>query len=1155
MNKWLSLAACAALALSMAACDGDDGAPGTPGVQGEIGSSGVDGVDGQNGTNGVNGADGQDLTISIGTRASKVQFSEIEVPLGDAQNSINSSNMVTVGDSTQAISFTKLMATEDTDNDETYGLMKDYQDAPITLGDGTPYICNGTSSGVGSGLDFVSILQKNNKLYMVSQFECGVGAIYKNELTQDTQTGKLSVKPDTLEFISQKGEFGGFVHCAGQRTPWESHLGSEEYEPDARAFEAYVADETQVPGDYGNYNLLNGTLNYWDGDLTKVSPYYYGWTPEVKIDASGNAVYSKHYALGRFAHELAYVMPDRKTVYLSDDGANVGLFMFVADELEDLSAGTLYAAKWNQTSDANGGRADISWIKLGHSDNATIRAFLDSDSDVNTASDATKFSDIFESADATAEGECGTGFTSINTSAGHECLKVKTGMETAAAFLETRRYAAMLGATTEFNKEEGITFSADHDKLFVAMSSVDKGMEDDVSQDVGGPNHIRLTENKCGSVYAMDVAPKGQVDQDGTEIQSAYVVNNMYSIINGTPKTYEEGNAYFGNTCDVNGISNPDNVTYLPGSNILSIGEDTSSHLNNMIWALDITNGSFTRTFATPLGAETTSPFWYDNINGWSYMTAVTQHPDTTTEELGQSSVGVLGAIKHVEAVAPRKLIKVGSYNTGTEAASEISAFDSSEKKLFITNGAANTLDVINMSNVNAPEIIHSIDLSTYGAGVQSVAVDSASGLVAAAVKGASVDEKGKVVVFNTDDYTLVSQTQVGYLPDMIAFNENGTKIVIANEAEPIAANTGTYSTGGDITVTANGGGEYVDVPGTVGLITVASANTTDDATGYAEVNFSAATLTSATDGTAVRLGGTPSNDKTLDIEPEYVVIDGNFAYVTLQENNAIAKVDISGATPTISLVKSLGAKDYETQNTIDIEEDGIIKMKNYKGLKALYMPDTIATYTAGGATYLVTANEGDGREYIDGSDNDVHVDEIKIKDIDFTGDPLDGTYDNDNDLKVLTDMGVPAGDAGKLYTFGGRSFSIWDDNGDLVFDSGDQFSKIVATHEPKLFNHDDFEMDGRSGNKGVEPESVAIGTIDGKTYAFIGFERQSAIVMYDITSPYDVKFVDYIPTHTQNDISPEGMLFIPASESPNGKNLLVVSYEMSGSTVVYEVK
>jgi secreted PhoX family phosphatase len=1154
MNKWISLAACAALALSMAACDGDDGAPGVTGATGATGISGATGSDGANGQDGADGVNGEDLTISIGTRASKVQFSEIEVPLGDAQNRISASNMVTVGDSVQELSFTKLFTTEDSDNGETYGLMKDYQDAPITLGDGTPYICNGTSTGVGSGLDFVSVLQKNNKLYMVSQFECGVGAIYKNELEQDTQTGKLSVKADTLEFISQKAEFGGFVHCAGQTTPWQSHLGSEEYEPDARAFETYVADNTQVPGDYGNYNLLNGTLNYWGGDLTKVSPYYYGWTPEVQIKADGTTDYFKHYTLGRFAHELAYVMPDRKTVYLSDDGGNVGLFMFVADEVEDLSAGTLYAAKWNQTSDANGGRADISWVKLGHSDNATIRAFLDSDGDVNTASDAIKFSDIFESADATAEGECGVGFTSINTSAGHECLQLKAGKETEAAFLETRRYAAMLGATTEFNKEEGITFSADHDKLFVAMSSVDKGMQDDASQDIGGPNHIRLDKNACGAVYAMDVAPKGQVDQDGTEIESAYIVNNMYSIINGTPKTYEEGSAYFGNRCDVNGISNPDNVTYLPGSNILSIGEDTSMHLNNMIWALDITNGSFTRTFATPLRAETTSPFWYENINGWSYMTAVTQHPGVATEELGQSSVGVLGAIKHVESIAPRKLIKVGSYNTHTEAASEISAYDASEKKLFITNGAANALDVIDMSNVNAPEKIHSIDLSTYGAGVQSVAVKN--GKVAAAVAGADkVIDKGKVLVFNTSDYTLLSQTQVGYLPDMIAFNADGSKIVVANEAEPLAATTGTYSTGGDITVTASGGGDYVDVPGSVGLITVASATTTDDATGYAEVDFSAATLTVATDTTPVRLGGTPSNDKALDIEPEYVVIDGNFAYVTLQENNAIAKVDISGATPAISLVKSLGAKDYETQNTIDIEEDGIIKMKNYKGLKALYMPDTIATYAFGGATYLVTANEGDGREYIDSADNDVHIDEIKIKNIDFTGDPLDGIYDNDNDLKVLTDMGVEAGDTGELYTFGGRSFSIWDNNGDLVFDSGDQLSKLVATHEPKLFNHDDFEMDGRSGNKGVEPEALTVGTIDGKTYVFLGLERQSAIVMFDITSPYDVKYVDYIPTHTQNDISPEGMLFIKASESPNGKNLLVVSYEMSGSTVVYEVK
>ncbi|OYY31423.1 MAG: hypothetical protein B7X69_06525 [Sulfurovum sp. 39-42-12] len=1152
----------------MSGCtDGTDGIDGINGVDGVNGTNGIAGIDGTNGsegasgisgTNGTDGIDGEDLTISVGTKASKIQFDPIETPLGDAQNAIQSSEMVTFGDETQEIAFTKLLATGDIDNSEIFGQVKDYTDTPIALTDGTPYLCNGTNSslgGVGSGLDYSSILQKNNELYLVSQFECGIGAMYMAKLEQNTQTGALSVKSDSLTFISQKAEFGGFVHCAGQRTPWESHLGSEEYEPDARAFEAYENNTSLVPKDYGNYNLLNGTLKYWGSDLSKVSPYYYGWTPEVKIDATGAAQYAKHYAMGRMAHELAYVMPDRKTVYMSDDGTNVGLFMFVADKAEDLSEGTLYAAKWNQISDVNGGKAELSWIKLGSANNAEIRAMVDGDNDVETP-DGLKFSDIFDTDVAPSAGTCNDGFTSINTSAGHECLKVVSGQEKAAAFLEPRRYAAMLGATTEFNKEEGITFSKDHNRLFVAMSVVDKGMLDNGSNDTGGHNDIRVPKNACGTVYALDVSTEAQTDTNGTDIKSAYVVNNMYGIIGGAPTTYTAESPYFNpkNTCDVNNISEPDNVTYMDGSNLLFIGEDTGRHLNNMIWALDITNGSLSRVFATPKGAETTSPFWYENVNGWAYMTAVTQHPSTTSEELGQSSIGVMGAIKNVETLKAKKLIKLGSYNTHTEAGSEISAYDATQKKLFITNGATNKVDVVDMKDVQAPKVLTSIDLSSYGTSVQSVAVKN--GKLAIAVGSADkVTTKGRVVVLNTsDNYKEIYNVEVGYLPDMVTFNQDGSKIVVANEGEPIGATTGVYITDASKKVTTNGAGDYVDVAGSVGVITVVDGS-------YADINFSTVTPDPASDTTPVRLGGTPSNDQTLDIEPEYITVKGNYAYVTLQENNAIAKVDL--IHNTLTFVRSLGSKDYESENKIDIQEDGLIRLNNYKGLKALYMPDSISSYTFGGSTYLVTANEGDGREYPVAKVSDtlkkgkVWTDDEKISELTLDG-SIANDYLYDNDLKVMIDMGETAPDSKvyeKLYTFGGRSFSIWDANGKLIWDSGDSISKKVASYEPRLFNQDEGDIDGRSGNKGAEPEALTIGTIDGKTYAFVGLERQSAIVIYDITNPYDAQFVNYVVTHEQNDVSPEGMVFIPASSSPNGKNLLVVSYEVSGSTVVYEIK
>jgi uncharacterized protein len=598
MKQWLSLAAVIAIGLSFSACSDDNDSK----------------------------------------SSSEVSFEGIATPseLSD-KKMIRTSTSVTVGDEKQSISFTKLMATNDLNNNETFGLVKDYQDTPISFDDGSPYICNGTNSGVGSGLDHTTILQKNEKLYMVSQFECQIGAMYKAELEQNKDTGTLSVKPDSLEFISQKAGFGGFVHCAGQRTPWESHLGSEEYETDARRVLQEANATTGLTGDI-YYDEL---AKYWGGDITKASPYYYGWTPEITIASDGKAQYTKHYSMGRMSHELSFVMPDEKTVYLSDDGTNVGLFMYKATTAKDLSSGTLYAAKWSQTSAQNGGSANISWIELASATDAEIKNILDPDGNINT-NDAPVFSDIFETADVT-DGTCPSGFTAINASPGVECLQIKTGMEKTAAYLETRRYAAIKGATTEFRKEEGITYSPEHNKLFVAMSAIAYGMEDNAKKgsentkyDIGGNNDIKLPYNACGGVYALDL------DDD-------YKATTMSAIITG--EAIDE-DAY-GNTCHLDKISNPDNLTMLEGTDLLFIGEDTSSHQNNIVWSYNLETKELLRVLSTPLDAETTSPFWYKNINDYSYMIAVTQHPmgdvASATADEKESFVGVLGPIKNIK--------------------------------------------------------------------------------------------------------------------------------------------------------------------------------------------------------------------------------------------------------------------------------------------------------------------------------------------------------------------------------------------------------------------------------------------------------------------------------------------------------------------------
>ncbi len=567
-----------------------------------------------------------------------IHFSAVEVPTASGdQATLRTTQQVTVDGVDQPIDFQMLMKTGQQDNGETFGLLKDYQGNPLTLGGGDPYICNGTNGGVGSGLDHSSILQRNGRLYMVSQFECSVGAMYLFELEQQAADGRLSPKQNSLRFIDQSDDFGGFTHCAGVTTPWNSHLGSEEYDTDARKVEAGSAD-----------TYYDETAKYWGGDANLDSPYYYGWVPEVMIDAEGAPSYRKHFAMGRFSHELAYVMPDRRTVYLSDDGDNVGLFMFVADHPEDLSAGTLYAAKFTQVERNRGGRFTLEWVSLGHASDAEIRTLV-----------ATRpaFSDLFESQTPTLDNQCGSGFTAINATYGAECLKVKAGMEIYASRLEARRYAALLGATTELRKEEGITYDPLHHKLYIAISEIARGMEDqqkygvsNTSYDLMGPNHIQLPDNTCGAIYAADLAPGAVDDTLGGAILSPYVAQNFYAILTGTPKEYL-GTQYAGNQCDVNGISEPDNITYIANSNLLLIGEDSAGHRNNMVWSYDVESGALTRIATLPLGAEATSPFWHADVNGFSYATLVTQHPSSGDQE---TFVGVLGAVR--DAATPVRL-------------------------------------------------------------------------------------------------------------------------------------------------------------------------------------------------------------------------------------------------------------------------------------------------------------------------------------------------------------------------------------------------------------------------------------------------------------------------------------------------------------------
>jgi len=630
--------------------------------------------------------------VPVVDKSQPIAFKGIPTPItAETKATEQSTDTVYVNGEKQTIGFSNLLNTGASDNGEIFGLSKDYQDNIITFEDGSPFICNGTNSGAGSGLDFTSFLNVNDKIYMVSQFECGVGSLYMTELEQNATTGALTAKSGTLQFISQKDEFGGWVHCAGQKTPWESHLGSEEYETDAK-----------TPADHwtSTYNYVGQSQELYWKDAAKFSPYYYGWTPEIKVDASGAPVYTKHYAMGRFSHELAYVMPDEKTVYLSDDGTNVGLFMYVADTAKDLAAGTLYAAKWTQTSSTNGGSANISWVNLGHATNSEIRAMLDPDGDVTT-NDALTFTDIFDIAEINEDNTCPSGFTSINSGDVYqECLKIKTGMEKAASRLETRRYAALMGATTEFRKEEGITFDAENKKLYIAMSSVERGMEDNAKggvantkYDIGGNNHIKVDYNKCGAIYELNV-------------DNNYQATDMTAILTGIPKSYDADSEFANNSCDVNAISNPDNVTFLEGTNILVIGEDTGKHENNIVWAYNTDTKALTRIFTTPLDAETTSPFWYKDLNGFGYLSVVTQHPmgDQETDSINkESSIGYVGPFNFSSVASIDTTQPIAFKSIPTPITAETKATEQSTDTVYV-NGEKQTIGFSNLLNTGASD-------------------------------------------------------------------------------------------------------------------------------------------------------------------------------------------------------------------------------------------------------------------------------------------------------------------------------------------------------------------------------------------------------------------------------------------------------------------
>lgn len=464
---------------------------------------------------------------------------------------------------------------------------------------------------------------------------------------------------------------------------------------------------------------------------------------------------------------------------------------------------------------------------------------------------------------------------------------------------------------------------------------------------------------------------------------------------------------------------------------------------------------------------------------------------------------------------------EISSTDIGETGAAEISAYDPITKKLFtVTNsGAATQIDIHDLSNPSALIRIGSIDITPYGGGVNSVAVSN--GKLAAAVEGMLKTDPGKIILFKTSDYSVIKQVSVGALPDMVTFTHDGKYVLSANEGEP----ADDYS---------------VDPAGTVSIISVNEgyAATTLDFSGFVSQQTSLKAK-------GLRIFG--PNDFVKNIEPEYITVsaDSRTAWVTLQENNAIAKLDIK--TKKITHIFPLGFKDYSVAvNPIDpSDRDNGISFRNVN-VKGMYLPDGIAVFDNGtGTPFLFTANEGDVREWLAFAENK-RVKDLTLDPVAFPNAAILKQDANLGRLNVTSTLGDIDGDNDFdiLYSFGARSFSVWNgNNGKLVYDCGNE----LETQNLSAGYYDD----GRSDDKGVEPEAVVLGVMGRKAVAFVGMERSDAIAIYDVTNPSKPSFIKLL--HTGD--APEGLLFIPASDSPTNKSLLVVSSEGDGTIKVYQAE
>lgn len=555
-------------------------------------------------------------------------------------------------------------------------------------------------------------------------------------------------------------------------------------------------------------------------------------------------------------------------------------------------------------------------------------------------------------------------------------------------------------------------------------------------------------------------------------------------------------------------------------------------------------------------------------------------------------------------AEAQITLKPIGRFQSATagfdRGAAEIVAYDAGTRRIFVVNAQEATVDVLNATDPAFPVKVGQIDVrqlpgfdpASLGA-ANSVA--ARNGLVAVAIEAAPVTDRGVIALYDAATLRLLKTVEAGALPDAVTFSNTGHFVIAANEGEPRYAN-----------------GVVVDPEGSVTIVDVRMRGRQRDfrscTADFTSFNSRRAELLAA--GVVI---DPLAPSVAQDLEPEYAVAVGNNAYVTLQENNAIAVVQLNQCR--VSRIMPLGFKDHGlARNSLDTSDreiangSGRIQLRSWQNLHGLYQPDTIAAFEAGdGETYLVIANEGDVREIEDADElRPSYGARVGTLTLDPTA--FDPTLDvkatrNLGRLNVNASLGAKTVDGkpvyDKLFAYGARSFSIFTNDGKLVFDSGNDFESIIAAKVGRgelakwAFNanhNSNFSgavpgestdtFDSRSDDKGPEPEGVVVGRVGNRTYAFIGLERIGGVMIYDVTDPARAFHVDYVngkdvrdfdepvctvvddvgrcangePNPKAGDLGPEGLAFVPAVDSPNGRPLLIVGNEISGSTRIFEV-